>query len=144
MTRQADGAKLRHGACHCGGVRFTVRLPREMRVGRCNCSICSMKGAVMTGVALDALEVTAGEDLLACYRFNTRAAKHHFCSRCGIHLFHQRRADPGQYGINIACLAGVSPYDFAEVPVTDGINHPLDSGGRFRRVGTLRFEPADD
>lgn len=141
MSEQADDAELHRGACHCGGVRFTVRLPDDFRVGRCNCSICAMKGVVMTGVPLNALEVTEGADLLTCYRFNTRAAGHHFCSRCGIHVFHQRRADPTQYGINIACLEGVSPYDFAEVPVSDGVNHPLDAGGGFRRVGTLRFEP---
>ena len=140
----SDDTHQHQGSCHCGGVRFTVELPAELRVARCNCSICSAKGAVMTGAPLAALEVTAGEDLLAVYRFNTGAAQHNFCSRCGIHLFHQRRADPTQYGVNVACLEGVSPYDFAEVPVMDGVNHPLDTGGPFRRAGTLRFEPAED
>jgi len=97
----------------------------------------------MVAAPREALNVTGGEDLLTVYRFNTMAAKHHFCSRCGIHVFHQRRADPSQIGINVACLDGVSPYDFAEVPVMDGINHPLDNGGQFRRAGTLRFEPGE-
>ena len=96
----------------------------------------------MVAAPRDALQVTQGEDLLTVYSFNTGAAKHHFCSRCGIHVYHQRRVDPNQVGINAACLEGVSPYDFAEVPVSDGINHPLDNGGMFRRAGTLRFEPS--
>ena len=137
MTRRA-------GSCHCGAVRFTVELPNALRVARCNCSICAMKGVVMVAAAAEALEVTEGEDLLTCYQFNTMAAKHRFCSRCGIHVYHQRRVDPSQVGVNVACLEGVSPYDFAEVPVADGVNHPLDNDGQFRRVGTLRFEPAEE
>ena len=134
----------RTGSCHCGAVRFAVELPRELRGSRCNCSICSMKGVAMVGAPADALKLTAGEDLLSTYQFNTMAAKHHFCSRCGIHVFHRRRADPSQVGINVACLDGVSPYDFAEVPVMDGRNHPLDTGGGFRRAGTVRFEAGED
>lgn len=134
----------RQGACHCRGVRFTVDLPEELRGARCNCSICAMKGVVMVAAPIGALRVTQGADLLSTYQFNTMAAKHHFCSRCGIHVYHQRRADPSQVGINIACLEGVSPLDLAEVPVMDGVNHPLDNGGRFRRAGTLRFEPCKD
>ena len=130
--------------CHCGAVRFTVRLPAELRGGRCSCSICAMKGAVMVGVPLDAVSVTEGEDALRCYRFNTGEAKHYFCSTCGIHCFHQRRSFPDQYAVNAACLEGVSPYDFAEVKVIDGANHPNDTGGAWRIAGTLRFEPNED
>ena len=102
-----------------------------------------MKGVVMVAAPGDAFKITQGEELLSVYQFNTMAAKHHFCSRCGIHVFHRRRADPSQVGVNAACLDGVSPYDFAEIPVMNGVNHPLDSG-QFRRAGTLRFEPSAD
>lgn len=139
-----SGTASRSGSCHCGGVHFTVELPQELRGSRCNCSICSMKGVVMLPAPREALRITRGEDLLTVYRFNTMAAEHHFCSRCGIHLFHRRRADPSQVGVNAACLDGVSPYDFAEVPVMDGINHPLDNSGEFRLAGTLRFEAWED
>ena len=137
-------AMSRTGACHCGGVRFTVDLPQELRGARCNCSMCSMKGVTMVAAPIDALRIIAGEDLLSTYQFNTMAAKHRFCSRCGIHVYHQRRADTRQVGVNVACLNGVSPYDFAEVPVMDGVNHPLDNGCRFRRAGILRFEAGED
>jgi len=78
--------------------------------------------------------------MLTSYRFNTGEAKHFFCSRCGIYTHHQRRSNPKQYGINVACLDGVSPFDFTEVPVWDGVQHPNDTGGVVRRAGTLRFE----
>jgi hypothetical protein len=135
-----DDPAPRPAACHCGAVRFTVKLASALRGVRCDCSICSMKGAVMLGVPLEAVEVVEGHEHLACYHFNTKVAKHWFCSRCGIHCFHQRRSDPTQYGVNAACLEGVSPYyDFPELPVVDGVHHPTD-GGRPRRAGILRFE----
>ena len=82
-----------------------------------------------------------GEDMLTTYRFNTGSAEHFFCSRCGIYTHHRRRSNRDQYGVNVACLDGVSPFDFAEVPVVDGINHPNDTGGASRLAGTLRFIP---
>ena len=134
----------RRGGCHCGVVRFTVKLPRDLRGTRCNCSICAMKGSITLGAPAGDFEITRGADALSTYRFNTMAAEHHFCSRCGIHVYHRRRLDPSQVGVNAACLDGVSPFDFAEVPVADGVHHPLDNGGTFRRAGTLRFGSADD
>ena len=129
-------------ACHCGTVRLRVRLSEGLRSARrCDCSYCRMRGAVAVTANLGDLDVVAGSDALTLYQFNTMSAKHYFCSKCGIYTHHQRRSDPHQYGVNAAILAGVSPFDFAEVPVTDGINHPSDgvSGGI---VGTLRFVPA--
>ncbi len=134
--------KTRKGSCHCGTVRFEAELPEELKGSRCNCSICAIKGAVMVYVPLEALKVTQGEDSLGCYRFNTGAARHYFCKNCGIHCFHQARSDPDKYAINAACLDGVSPYDFKEVPVTDGQHHALDNEGVSRLAGYLRFEPS--
>lgn len=136
----SDETELRECSCHCGAVQFRARLPQDLKGIRCNCSICAAKGAVMVGLPKDALEVTAGQDLLSTYRFNTGVAQHHFCSRCGIHCFHQRRADPNQYAINAACIHGVDIYaQFPDLPVADGINHPQDSG-RSGLAGHLRFE----
>jgi hypothetical protein len=102
-----------------------------------------MRGAVAVSAELGGVRIVEGEDLLTSYRFNTGAAQHFFCSRCGIYTHHQRRSNQAQYGVNVACLDGVSPFDFTEVPVLDGIQHPNDTGGPPRRAGTLRFEPAD-
>jgi hypothetical protein len=116
-----------------------VQLPNELRPRRCNCTICAMKGVVMIDVPLQDLTVDRGEELLTLYTFNTGAAKHRFCSRCGIHTFHQTRSDPDKYGVNVACLEGLSPYGWPEVPVTDGQNHPNDNGGQHRDAGVMRF-----
>ena len=136
-------AQVREGACHCGAVKFTVVLPPELQGARCDCSICSFKGAVTVGAPLDGLEVIEGEELLTLYRFNTKVAKHYFCSVCGTYTFHRRRSDPKSYGINVACL-GLNPYhDFPEVAVVDGVNHARDTG-QMRLAGRLKFEPNPD
>ncbi|WP_241772972.1 GFA family protein [Erythrobacter sp. SG61-1L] len=123
-------------------MRFTVELADDPAGTRCNCSICAKKGAVTTYAPLESLTVTQGADMLKVYSFNTGVAKHHFCSHCGIHCFHQTRSMPDKYGVNVACLEGMSPFDFAEVPVVDGIHHPNDNGGVRRLAGKLRFEPS--
>ncbi|WP_039056206.1 GFA family protein [Enterobacter sp. Bisph1] len=115
--------------CHCGAVAFTVRLSDGFNsASRCNCSICRMRGAIAVSVPLSAVEVVKGSDKLTEYRFNTGTAAHYFCSVCGIYTFHQQRSNPDRYGVNVACINGVSPFDFAEVPVSDGVNHASDSG----------------
>ena len=140
MVSEATSHK---GACHCGAVRFTVALPAEPRGARCDCSICSMKGAVTVGAPVTALEVVEGADKLTCYRFNTGVAEHWFCSICGSYTFHQRRSDPAMYGVNVACL-GLHPlHDFPDVPVLDGMNHSLDNGGKMHLAGRLRFEQGE-
>lgn len=128
------------GACHCGTVRFHVRLKDGLRSARrCTCSYCRMRGAIAVSAPLDGLEITQGEEALTLYQFNTMAAEHWFCGRCGIYTHHRRRSNPNEYGINAACLAGVSPFDFEAVEVNDGVAHPSDTG-RSRVAGILRFE----
>jgi hypothetical protein len=132
------------GACHCGAVEFTVTLTEGFASARrCTCSICRMRGAVAVTSTPDAFRITQGEDKLATYRFNTKTAEHHFCSICGIYTHHKRRSNPNQVGVNVACLEGVSPFDFAEVIVFDGSRHPADDAGHRTYVaGVLRFDPA--
>ncbi|MFK0685890.1 GFA family protein [Ochrobactrum sp. BD67] len=139
--------KEANGACHCGTVRFRVKLSNGLHTARrCTCSYCRTRGAVAVSADLGGLEILEGEDALTLYTFNTGIAKHYFCSKCGIYTFHQRRSNPNQYGVNAACLEGVSPFDFKAVPVSDGVNHPSDTPNRKGSgvVGYLRFEPAVD
>ena len=137
------GQKKYDGTCHCGAVKFTVEVAEPLRGARCDCSICSIKGAVAVGALLDGLEVIEGEDLLTLYQFNTGVAKHYFCSKCGTYTFHQRRSDPNTYGVNVACL-GLSPYhDFPDVAVVDGRHHMRDTGTS-RLAGRLKFESNPD
>jgi hypothetical protein len=121
----------RHRAsCHCGAVELELTLPDGIvDPRRCDCSICRRKGAIVASVPLSGLRVVKGHDVLTLYQFNTRTAKHWFCSRCGIYTHHQRRSNPGQYGYNVGCLEGVNPFDLGAVPTNDGVNHPADRQG---------------
>ena len=141
-TRSAAPVTL-EGACHCGAVRFTAELPKGLASARrCTCSICQMRGAVAVTGSITGFWLHQGADKLATYRFNTGVAEHHFCLECGIYTHHKRRSNPDELGINVACLEGLSPFDFLEVVVNDGERHPSDSGGRSFAAGVLRFEKA--
>ena len=98
------------GSCHCGAVKFQVTTP-VAPAGRCNCSLCRRKGALMTPpFEASQLTITQGEDALTLYQFNTRVARHFFCKHCGIYPFHQTRRDPKLWRVNIGCLEGIDPY----------------------------------
>ena len=129
------------GQCHCGAVKFEATLAGGLESAlRCTCSMCRMRGAVVVLAQTDDFQIHEGADNLGEYRFNTGVARHYFCKTCGIYTHHQRRFDPNQFAINTACLDGVSPFDFAEVKVVDGVNHPLDNDGVLRTAGWLRYE----
>lgn len=133
-----------NGACHCGAVKFALTLTEGYASARrCTCSICRMRGAVAVTSTPEAFEITQGQDKLSTYRFNTKTAEHDFCSVCGIYTHHKRRSNPHQLGVNVACIEGISPFDFSEVIVFDGERHPSDNAGHETYVaGVLRFEPA--
>jgi hypothetical protein len=141
-TASSDPITL-DGSCHCGAVKFTTTLTEGFASARrCTCSICRMRGAVAVTSTPEAFRITQGEDKLATYRFNTGIAEHHFCSVCGIYTHHKRRSNPNQLGVNVACLEGVSPFDFPEVQVHDGQRHPGDDPEhKTYAAGVLRFEP---
>ena len=133
-------------ACHCGAVRFEVTLSDGLNTAqRCTCSFCRMRGAVAVSAELGGIRFIRGEDHLTRYTFNTGTAQHFFCSVCGIYTHHQCRSNPRQFGVNAACLEGVSPFDFSELTVLDGVAHPSDApaGTPDRTAGILRFVPAD-
>ncbi|WP_342721360.1 GFA family protein [Acidovorax sp. FHTAMBA] len=143
MTEKSpDDRPVHQAACHCGTVRFTLRLADGLRTARrCNCSYCSMRGAVAVSADLNDIHVTQGQEALALYQFNTGEAKHYFCAKCGIYTFHQRRSNHHQYGVNVACIEGMSPFDFAEVPVSEGRSHPKDrADGASITAGWSRYE----
>ena len=102
-----------HGSCHCGAVRFTVDA-KITELTTCDCSLCVKRNAVMAKVPQDALTVTAGEEALALYQWNTRVARHHFCKVCGLYVFHRKRSAPDHYGVNVFCL---DDFDAASVRI---------------------------
>ncbi|HBS49349.1 MAG TPA: aldehyde-activating protein [Rhodobacteraceae bacterium] len=132
-----------HGSCHCGAVRFTVRLTDGTRTARrCDCSLCAKRGAVAVSAPLDGITIEQGADKLTRYQFNTMQAEHYFCSVCGIYTHHRRRSNPDEIGVNLACLEGQTPF-LPEVLVMDGQSHPSDIG-RSRVAGRLTYAPAKE
>ena len=135
MLKTVDGVevKLKHKApCHCGKVELELTLPDGLvDPRRCDCSMCRRKGAVVASVSLNGIRVVKGAEYLKLYQFNTRTAKHYFCSHCGIYTHHQRRSAPDQYGFNVGCLEGINPAKIERVPTYDGVNHPSE-----RKCGT--------
>jgi len=140
MKNEQQEKTMHSAACHCGAVQFNVRLNDGFASNRrCTCSICRMRGAVAVSVDLDEMEIVKGQACLSLYQFNTNTAKHYFCSTCGIYTHHQRRSNPNQYGVNVACLVGVSPFDFSEVIVMDGVHHSSDTNTGTTIAGVLRY-----
>ena len=130
MIKKVGDTEIRpkHTAtCHCGSVVLELDLPDGIvNPRRCNCSICRRKGAIVASVPLSGIKIVKGQDVLKLYQFNTKTAKHYFCSHCGIYTHHQRRSNPREYGYNVGCLEGVDPFDIADVPTNDGVHHPAD------------------
>jgi len=116
------------GSCHCKSVEIKIQFNGSFsKLRRCNCSLCSKRWAVVASVPVDQLQVLKGMDVLRLYQWNTKVAKHYFCSICGVYTHHQRRSNPSEYGINIACFPEVNVLDYTNIPYIDGINHPKDS-----------------
>ena len=92
------------GGCHCGRVRFEVTAPAHLDVSECNCSICSRTGYLHLIVPKSDFNLLCGEESLTLYQFNTRTAKHFFCSACGIKSFYVPRSHPDGYSVNARCL----------------------------------------
>jgi hypothetical protein len=113
--------------CHCRSVVLELELPDGVEnPRRCNCSMCSKRGAVSSSIPVSQLHVLKGKEHIALYQFNTMVAEHYFCRVCGIYTHHRRRSDPSVYGYNVACLDGVDVFALGEVPTSDGRNHVCD------------------
>jgi hypothetical protein len=106
------------GGCHCGRVRFEVRAPAHLDVTDCNCSICRKAGYLHLIVPAERFVLISGRDDLTTYTFNTGAAKHTFCSHCGVKPFYIPRSHPDGVSVNVRCLddgtvlsMNVQPFD---------------------------------
>jgi hypothetical protein len=108
------------GSCHCGLVRFQVDAPPVLQVDECNCSICRKSGFLHLIVPRSQFRITAGEDALVTYTFNTRVAKHTFCRVCGVKPFYTPRSNPDGVDVNVHCLDTVP--DAVEITPFDGRN----------------------
>ena len=92
------------GGCHCGRVRFEVDATARLRVIDCDCSMCNKSGYLHLIVPKERFRLLSGSDALTTYEFNTRTAKHLFCSVCGVKSFYVPRSHPDGYSVNARCL----------------------------------------
>ena len=106
----------RSGGCHCGAVRFEASLPDVVEAQACNCSMCSRVGFQHYIVPKSRFRLLRGEDALTTYSFNTRTAKHLFCSVCGVKSFYVPRSHPDGYSVNFRCLEAL---DFTSVTTSE-------------------------
>lgn len=116
----SDPATWQEGSCHCGAVRFRVRVRRWVAID-CNCSICTKKAFLHLIVPPADFELVAGSEALAEYRFNTGVARHRFCKTCGVFPFYTPRSHPDQIDVNVRCLDGDACARFDREPF-DGQN----------------------
>jgi hypothetical protein len=116
------------GSCHCGKVKYKVKLDLSKGTGKCNCSICTKSRFWGVSVKPEDFTLEQGEGDLSDYQFNTKSMHHVFCKHCGVRSF--GRGDVPQVGgkfvsINVACLDGVKPEELGDNPVrfSDGRNN---------------------
>ncbi|EEX16283.1 glutathione-dependent formaldehyde-activating, GFA [Citreicella sp. SE45] len=113
--------------CHCGAVELRVTLSDGLATARrCDCSYCRRRGTPAVTAPLDGVEVVTGAETLTLYQFGTMTAQHHFCSVCGIYMYHRRRSNPNEYGVNMGAIEGVNPAEYEPIGWSDGVNHPSD------------------
>jgi hypothetical protein len=101
--------KSYEGGCHCGKVRYSVKLDLSQPLVSCNWSICLKTGAVLGFVPADAFTLKSGEESLTDYQFNKKVIHHLFCSTCGVRSFGRGTRPDGKEmtAINVRCLDNV-------------------------------------
>jgi len=106
------------GACHCGRVRFEVDADLD-HVRVCDCSICSMRGALIHRVEESQFRLLTPLQDLTLYQWHTRTAEDTFCPTCGILPFRRPSAPTAAerergvaqftgWAVNVRCLEGVA------------------------------------
>ena len=95
------------GRCLCGGVRFILSEP-PLDAGYCHCSRCQRRtghaSSANASVDGNAFAITAGEELVACWRHPDGGFEKCFCSACGAHLWSRNPDDPAAMGIRYAAF----------------------------------------
>ena len=96
------------GGCHCGKIRYEVKLDLARPVISCNCSMCGRSGTLLTFVPADQFVLTSGDDALTDYQFNKHVIHHLFCRVCGITSFARGTGKDGPtVAVNTRCLDDV-------------------------------------
>jgi hypothetical protein len=129
-TTQA-GAQLHTGGCHCGAVRYEVKI--DARNGsRCNCSICNKVAQLGGIVAPAAFKLLSGADNISEYAWGSKSARRVFCKTCGIHCFghgHVKEIGGDFVSVNYNTLDDVDPID-VKITYWDGRHNNWQAGPR--------------
>ena len=71
------------------------------------------------------VKIEHGGENLVHYKWNTKVATHHFCSKCGIMTHHQRHTTLEICGINVGCFDEIDYCSFHDVPMNNGVELSL-------------------
>jgi hypothetical protein len=126
--------KTYQGGCHCGAVRFEADLDLDKGASRCNCTLCTRRGALTMIVRPGAFRFTSATDALGEYTWGARLAHYRFCRVCGIQLGGAGHLEVlgGDYvSVNINCLDDVDPATVKTVHF-DGRHNNWQAGPRDR------------
>ncbi|NMO20276.1 GFA family protein [Pyxidicoccus fallax] len=101
--------KTYEGGCHCGKVRYSVKLDLSQPMVSCNCSMCGKTGTLLGFVPVEDFKLLSGEKDLTDYQFNKKVIHHLFCSTCGVRSFGKGTGPDGKQmaAINVRCIDGV-------------------------------------
>ena len=83
--------------------------------------MCEKLGFIHIIVPESRFRITAGEEAIATYTFNTGVAKHTFCSVCGVKAFYRPRSNPDGWSVNARCLDAPDALDI-RIEAFDGRN----------------------
>jgi len=81
------GPTKHHGSCHCGKVRFSVRVDLAAGGSQCNCSVCLKLGMTTSIVKPEQFTLLSPEEELGVYEWGGKTSRRFFCRHCGTHCF---------------------------------------------------------
>lgn len=117
--------KLFHGSCHCGAARFEASIDLDQGIRKCNCSFCWKTGYRKSFATDDAVEITAGRDVMIDYlptplHWPEGHIHHYMCPRCGVHVvsrgFLEKEMGGWFWAVNVSCLDDVTEEEMAAAP----------------------------
>ena len=127
-TPKADALSIHHGGCHCGAVRFFIKIDTSVpvKVLECNCTICAMSGNDHIIVPARHFILEQGEAGLTHYQFKTHTADHSFCKTCGVKSFYRPRSNPDGFAVTWRCLDLWQKIP-VEIDEFDGVNWDVNA-----------------
>lgn len=131
QSAEPSGVQLRSGGCHCGAIRYRVRIDASQG-SRCNCSICSKISQLGAIVKPAAFELLSSPERIGVYVWGQQISRRSFCKQCGVHCFaHGHLAELGgdYVSINLNTLDDVDPLE-VKVVYWDGRHNNWYAGPR--------------